>query len=304
MNKRDGWRKLGCIFEPNGNTHWMKTHAANPVARNVEGDLFQVFFSGRNEQNQASIGYFLININSPRDILEISSNPVVSPGPLGCFDDSGTSMGCIVPHEGRFYLYYLGWNLGVTVPWRNSIGLAISDDGFTFEKHSLAPIFDRNAIDPYSISYPYVIIENAVWKMWYGSNLQWGKNQEDMMHIIKYAESSNGLNWTPSGTISINIEDKSEYAFSKPSIIKMENNYRMWYSFRGDAYRIGYAESTDGIQFHRKDNQAGIDVSPEGWDSETIEYPNVVQHNGNLYMFYNGNQYGRTGVGLAVLEDG
>jgi len=76
----------------------------------------------------------------------------------------------------------------------------------------------------------------------------------------------------------------------------------MWYSYRGSKYRIGYAESKDGISWIRKDSEVGIDVSSSGWDSDMIEYPHVFDHGGQLYMLYNGNGYGKTGIGLAVLE--
>ena len=76
----------------------------------------------------------------------------------------------------------------------------------------------------------------------------------------------------------------------------------MWYCSRGESYRIGYAESDDGIHWIRKDQDVGIDVSDSGWDSEMIEYPFVFDHEGDRYMLYNGNGYGKTGIGLAVLE--
>jgi hypothetical protein len=56
------------------------------------------------------------------------------------------------------------------------------------------------------------------------------------------------------------------------------------------------------VRWQRRDAEAGIDVSPEGWDSESIEYPCVIDHGEKRYLFYNGNRYGQTGVGLAVLE--
>jgi len=33
-----------------------------------------------------------------------------------------------------------------------------------------------------------------------------------------------------------------------------------------------------------------------------IEYPYVFEHKGERYMLYNGNGYGKTGIGIAVLE--
>jgi hypothetical protein len=76
----------------------------------------------------------------------------------------------------------------------------------------------------------------------------------------------------------------------------------MWYSYRGDAYKIGYAESPEGLSWERRDQEAGIDVSPSGWDSEMICYANVIQQNDKWYMLYNGNGFGKTGIGLAALE--
>jgi len=62
----------------------------------------------------------------------------------------------------------------------------------------------------------------------------------------------------------------------------------MWYSYRGrnniKTYRIGYAESFDGLQWIRKDDDVGIDVSKTGWDSEMICYPFVFDYKEERYM--------------------
>lgn len=296
------WNKLGCIYKPDGSVGWKRTHAANPVAEHVTGDIYRIYFSARAEDNRASIGCIEIDITNPFQVIDEPNEPVLEIGEIGCFDDSGVSMGCLVSRANKRYLFYLGWNLGVTVPWRNSIGLAISEDGGPFIRVSKAPVLDRNRYDPYSISYPFILVENDKWRMWYGSNKSWGKSQEDMAHLLKYAESDDGINWFPTGEISVNFQNDNEYAMSKPSVLKEDGIYKMWYSYRGKAYRIGYAESSNGIHFVRKDQLAGITVSDIGWDSETVEYPNVFVHKGIKYMLYNGNKYGLTGIGLAVLE--
>ena len=76
----------------------------------------------------------------------------------------------------------------------------------------------------------------------------------------------------------------------------------MWYCYAIDNYRIGYAESEDGIAWERKDDEVGIDISESGWDSEMIEYPFVFEHKGRKHMLYNGNEYGKEGIGYAVME--
>lgn len=297
------WKKLGRVFNPEGIHPWMNSHAANTVAEHLHDDVFRVYFSCRDANQRAHIGYIDVDINPPFEIKAIADKPVLSPGGVGLFDDSGVSLSCIKNFKGKKYLYYLGWNLGVTVPWRNSIGLAIWDDKKqSYERYSLAPLLDRCDVDPYSISYPFVFEENGKYHMWYGSNLNWGAKQEEMAHLLKYATSDDAINWKREGKIAIPFKNDNEYAISRPFVLKDGNIYKMWYSYRGAAYRIGYAESPNLVDWTRKDEEVGIDVSAEGWDSETVCYPFVFEHKGKRYMFHNGNAYGRTGFGLAVWE--
>jgi len=296
------WEKLGLIFCPENNYDWMVSHAANPVAESLGGSVFRIYFSSRDNMNRSSVGFVEVDIRNIGKIIRISEQPVLSPGEPGMFDDSGTSLACLIRVNDKRYLYYVGWNLCVTVPWRNSIGLAISDTSdSSFKKYSKAPIVDRSDVDPFSLSYPWVMRDEGKWKMWYGSNLSWGTTEKDMAHVIKYAESRDGIHWERKGVVAINFKSPDEYAISRPCVIKDDGLYRMWYSYRGKSYRIGYAESEDGIYWIRRDEDVGIDVSESGWDSEMIEYAFVFDHAGERYMLYNGNRYGRTGMGLAVL---
>jgi hypothetical protein len=298
------WRKLGRVFCPENRRGWMRSHASNPAAEFVGGDVWRVYFSSRDSANRSSVGWVEVDLRRPSEILRISARPVVSPGPAGAFDDSGASMSCLVRDGGRTMLYYLGWNLGVTVPWRNSIGLAVRGSSRSaFSKASRAPIVDRSAVDPFSLSYPWVMKERGRWRMWYGSNLAWGPEQKDMAHVIKCAESSDGIRWEREGRVALGLRG-GEIALSKPCVVRDRGLYRMWYSYRGKAYRIGYAESKDGVAWRRLDARAGLEPSPSGWDSRSVEYPCVFDHRGRRYMLYNGNDYGKTGFGLAVREEG
>ena len=300
------WTKLGRIFCPESNFDWMRTHAAGPIAEHIEGDRFRIYFGCRDDANRTSIGSLEIDLARIDRVSGLTELPVVSPGAPGLFDDSGASMGCLVQNGAARYLYYLGWNLGVTVPWRNSIGLAISSNGEPgFRKVSRAPIVDRSEVDPFSVSYPWVMHDGGRWRMWYGSNLGWGRDQADMEHVIKHAESPDGIEWHRGGTVAIALKSPDEHGLAKPCVVRDGSLYRMWYSYRGNApYRIGYAESVDGTQWVRMDHEAGIDVSASGWDSESIQYAHVFRHRECWYMLYNGNGYGKTGFGLAISANG
>lgn len=299
------WIKKGLIFVPNNNYSWMKTHAAHPVPIKLENDNFRVYFSSRDSENIASIGFLEINIKEPTQIKLLSEKPILSSGQEGCFDDNGVMAQSIVNFDNHQYLYYTGWNLGVKVPFRWSIGLAISKDGGkTFNKFSNGPIMDRNPIDPYFVASPTVLLENEIWKMWYLSGIGWEEinGTKRIPYHIRYAESKDGINWERKGTVCIDFKHKNETRIGRATVLRENDIYKMWYAYALDKFRIGYAESTDGILWNRKDDEVGIDVSKFGWDSEMIEYPFVFEHNGTKYMFYNGNNYGKTGFGYAISE--
>src|SRR5690606_20943328 len=107
--------------------------------------------------------------------------------------------------------------------------------------------------------------------------------------------------------LSVPYEIGRAQAFSRPTVAKSEADLlEMWFSYRsgsGEKYRIGYAQSADGKNWTLELEKAGITVSDSGWDSEMIEYPFVFDHADRRYMLYNGNGHGRTGFGLAVLDD-
>jgi hypothetical protein len=301
------WIKEKNIFSPDKNFYWMQNHAANPVAVIQSDDVFRIYFTCRDSESRSHIGFVDVDFSDSYKVINISTDPVIAPGELGMFDDSGVAMGYYILIDNIPHIYYLGWNLKVTVPWLNTIGLAKQNlRTGKFDKVSRAPVMDRSNEDPFSISYPSILVENGLYRMWYGSNLKWGKQQHEMNHVIKYAESFDGVNWDRKNIIAINNIHEGEYALSKPFVIKDGGSYTMWYSYRAnktiETYRIGYAKSDDGITWKRDDENVGINVSKTGWDSEMICYPSVLNYKGNMYMLYNGNGYGRTGFGIAKLE--
>lgn len=296
------WRKLGHIYAPDGRLPWARAYAANPVAEHIEGNRFRIYFSTRDEENRSSIGYIEIDIADPGTILHEAEEPVLRPGDLAMFDDSGASIGCIVPVDGKRYLYYMGWHLTVRVPWQNALGLAVNNGaGNAFARWSRFPVFPLDKNDPYTISYPWVMREGGTFRMWYGSNIAWGREKRDMRHLIKYAESDDGIHWRRDNRVVIDFSGPEEYAICKPCIVKDDRGYHMWFCARGDAYRIYYAHSRDGLTWARKE-APDLGVSEMGWDSEMVEYPFVFDHGGRRYMLYSGNGFGRAGFGLAVHE--
>jgi hypothetical protein len=300
------WNKQGLIFKPLERQPWSVTHAALPVAERLGADRYRVYYSTRDDQNRARIAYFEFEITNPHEILRTSDSPVLDLGALGTFDDGGVTSSCVVDYQGTKYQYYTGWTRGVSVPFYFYVGLAASTNGGeSFARVSEAPILERNEFDPYLTASPSVLIENGIWRMWYISGSGWevvsGKPRH--RYHIRYAESRDGIRWHREGTVCIDYSSPLEYAFARPYVIREGKRYKMWFSYRGEAYRLGYAESSDGIEWERRDDAVGIDVSPQGWDSEMIAYACVFQHGNRRHMLYNGNGYGKTGIGYAVSDE-
>lgn len=300
------WRKLGLIYSAGGEG-WRSSHASLPTPIRLDGSLYRILYAARDERNRSSVGYFDIDLDDPTRILAESSEPVLSPGPLGTFDDHGVYPASAVRDGERIMLFTIGWNPGVESPlFYATIGLAVSEDGGrTFRRTAPAPILARSPVDPCLVTSPMVLKEGGRWRMWYVSGNRWERTEQGLQsyYNVKYAESKDGHVWERDGRVCLDHADESETNISRACVIRDGGVYRAWYGFASSGnYKIGYAESADGLEWRRRDSDAGIGVSSSGWDSEAIAYPYVIPHAGKYFMFYNGNRFGKDGVGLAVGE--
>ena len=301
------WKKLGLLYTPlQENSHpKLISHAANPLAVQMKEDIYRVFFSGRDSRNRSSVGAVDINIVE-RKIIQEHFDPFFVNGQEGSFYADGVSIGNCYEVDSVNYILFMGWQNPVNSHWKGDIGRLIVKPDFTLQLDNETPFLSTNIVDPVSLSYPWVLKDEVEgYKMWYGSTITWDAGNEEMLHIINYASSLDGDNWHRQG-LAIPYEIGKAQAFSRPSVIgNSQQGYQMWFSYRGgsgDKYRIGYAFSQDGYKWELALEQSGIQTSSEGWDSEMIEYPFVFGHKGQRYMLYNGNGYGKTGFGLAILE--
>lgn len=302
------WRKRGLVYLPEGDSWWTKNrYAFNPTVETTADGGLRVYFASLDENDYGRIGFVELDADDPHKIRRQTKEPVLDTGVLGAFDDSGVNPSCAINVGGKKYLYYIGWQRCTRVPYMLFSGLAVSEDGVSFSRHSRVPVFDRTEAEPFSRSAPCVLIENGVFRAWYWSCQHWSL-EDGWVHynnVIRYAESDDGLHWRSTEHICIAPEGPSDYTVGRPWVIRDGDVYRMWYSIRSRAkisYRIGYAESADGLSWVRKDAEVGIEPSEEGWDSEMICHPCVVDVKGQRYMFYNGNHHGASGFGYAVLE--
>jgi len=301
------WKKLGCIYCPNENDEFQ--YAMFPVVKveDEEKGLVKIYYTQRDKSNYGFPVYLEgVLKNDKFTIIKNEHRVLLDKSEVGTFDDSGVNITCLLDeNENERKFYYLAWNLGVTVPFRNSVGVAIAKDKEKIKMKRVfdGPILDRTKEYPFLATTPYVIKDKGVYKMWFACGESWIRNKDESLEVachIQYAESINGYDWIRDGIVSIE-HLPTDHITTTPFVLKENGIYKMWYSYRGEKYRIGYAESVDGKKFKRKDNEVGITVSESGWDSEMICYPHIFDIKSNRYMLYSGNAYGKQGMGLAKL---
>lgn len=185
----------------------------------------------------------------------------------------------------------------------------MSNDGLNFTRFQKTPILERTNAELSLRSAPTVLLENGMFHMWYVADHGWKtinseifKNKQLPQYCLKYACSKDGINWDANKE-PIFLPQKDEFGFGRPFIFKDDQRFLLFYSVRREntSYRIGFAESIDLKDWVRKDDQIGIEVSQQGWDSEMICYPAVISVKGKVFLFYNGNNNGETGFGVAEL---
>ena len=299
------WRRLGLVWKPSGHHPALLTHAALPVGFDLGGDLARIFFSGRDASNRSSIGSLVLRLGDAPRVEEVAPQPVLTPGAIGSFDDAGCGMGCVVRHPQGDRIYYMGWNVGGSVPWRNAIGLAVGDAAAgRFERYSAGPIMDRDTVDPYTLSYPCVLrLGPADWRMWYGTSLAWSAELSEMHHVLRAARSVDGIHWQR-GSGLVLAPQSDEIALVRPSIVLGAGGAEVWFARRtARPYRLGHARSAD-LETWLRDDDALLEPQPDGWEGGAVTYPGVFDAAGRRWLLYNGQGYGAGGIGLAVWEPG
>ncbi len=304
------WVKQGVVYDkPVGEF----TFASHACVHHLQGDEFILAFTRRDRLQHSNIFLTRAKVADGKVELLLEPKLALTPGKPGTFDCDGAASMCMVEIDSQIYLYYGSWqNLPTKGMWIAESGRAIvNPNAMTIEREFDGPIFGRCIDEPLWGTGPCLMRENGVWHVWYVSLDRWERQADGSFkhfYNIKHRFSDDAVQWRRGRTVSIDFANDLECSIACPSVLHEKGRpYQMWYSFREQpgigTYRMGYAESEDGIIWTRLDHMAGIDVSQSGWDSEMICYGHAFRHKNYMYMLYNGNAYGKTGFGVASFLD-
>lgn len=307
MLKKFNWVKKGLLYSP-GIAGF--THASHPCIVHVEEDRHVVAFTCRDSKMRSHV--FLSNAFVKNGIVSLEGEPRLAlyPGATGYFDCDGAISVCFLKHADRYFLYYVGWQNLPDGMWICDTGRVNVDiNSLSLIRVFPGPVLGRDKNKPLFAAGTAFLVDKGKWHTWFNSGIRWEQTENGLKHYygIHHGTSENGIDWDCESDMCIPFADEYEYAFGRPTVTIWDGVYYMWFAHRAtktiDSYRIGFASSKDGLKWERNDALAGIEVSPEGWDSEMICYPYIFEHKGLKYMLYNGNGYGRTGFGYAILEE-
>lgn len=301
------WRKHGVVWRPDGTLNWAKSHATCPTPLVLDDGTLRVYVQCRDAGNVGRVGFVDLDPNDPRRVLRAETNPVLDVGKPGAFDDNGVFQTSVVKvPDGRLLMYYVGFELCHHIRYRLLTGVAVSEDGGkSFHRTSDVPVLERSTKELHFRCGPHVALDAGIFRMWYVAGGSWEVVDGKSMPIydIRYLESNDGLHWPDTGRVVLPVTRTDEHGFGRPYVLRDgQRGYRMHYSIRKRTpprYRLGYATSNDGLTWQRLDHEVGLDVSPSGWDSDSVEYGAEIAAGGKTWLFYNGNDFGGTGFGLA-----
>jgi len=303
------WEKLGIVFKPD--VEWGSKRSMVPTPVLLNENTIRVFVTLCDADNVGRPAFVDVDASDPRKVQRFSQQPIMNVGEPESFDQHGVVPSCIVRDpNGRLLMYYSGFQRFDTVPYKIFTGLAISENnGESFVRCQTAPILAGSDTETMFRCAGYVDRSDSGYRMWYIAGSEWETVAGKQMprYSLKYAESSDGITWPSAGISSMDLSDPDEHGFGRPwLVIDSDGTHHLYYSVRRiskAAYRLGYAYSSDGLQWNRMDDQMGLDVSPNSSDSNAISFTSVITVKGNTWCFYNGNGFGEDGFAVARLVD-
>jgi hypothetical protein len=313
------WTKLGKVFGPADapGRPWLREYAQAPATL-VLDDVVRVYFSCRPAPDSAGryvsySAYVDLDRGDLRKIRAVAERPVLELGGRGTFDEFGTYPISVIPDGDSILAYYGGWTRCESVPFNVAIGCARSrDNGRTFTRLGTGPILGYSLDEPFIVGGPKIRRFDDRWYLFYIAGRKWttASGRPEPVYKIRMARSSDGISWERWNRDLIESRVEADEAQASPDVIFAGGRYHMFFAYRystdyrnhARGYRIGYASSPDLERWTRDDARAGLDVSTDGWDAEMVTYPHVFRVDETTYLAYLGNQVGRTGFGLAVLD--
>jgi hypothetical protein len=310
------WQKLGFIFSPDSSVSWMDSHSQVPRALEL-GDILRVYFATREKPDAngnyvSRIGFVDLDKQNPTRLVGVSKEPALDLGEVGSFDEFGVMPGDLKIEGDKVRLLYTGWSRGATFPYVTWIGEAYShNSGASFVRTSNLPKLGPTDKEKILCNGPFTFKTSASETILYSSALRWIRHggRYECLYVIMKATRTQSGHWHRNGLGCIPTLHDLECQ-NAPTIFQRDGYYHVFFchrhalDFRNSerGYKLGHAWSDDLEVWHRDDSFAVLHGAPSKWEEQMQCYPGIVETTSGTYMFYCGNNFGRSGFGVARLN--
>lgn len=304
------WEKLGAIWSAKDQLNWGQMGTLTPTPYLINKGVIRVYCGIRDSLGIARIGYFDVDEFSPNKVIGFSKHPVLDVGEPGTFDDNGMLLGDLIKVGNEIRMYYVGFQLATRAKFLAFGGLAIStDNGNSFERFQKFPIIDRDESGLFIRAIHGIRrLQDGQYQIWFSEGSGWEliNGGHYPQYSIATLISPDGLIFPPNAGKKIALQLEGEYRLGRSRVFSLDENKHILtftYGTVAGAYQSGYAISSDLIHWKRMADW-GLDPGSHTFDSDHLAYPAIIKNSkGDIFCFYNGNDMGSGGIGVAKLLD-
>lgn len=264
------------ILNPSGTFY--ETHGVGQPNAILVAGVYKMWYLGDAGGSNKYVMYAesMNGINWTRPV----SDPVLSPGSPGSWDDLAVHPGAVMYEDSMYYMFYSGWS----DPWGSwDIGYAFSSDGINWVKHPTPVIYGTSGME-------YQIGPSSILKM--GTTYYLYYYMRSIPYLkIALATSDDRINWTrhPSNPILIADKPWEGSGVYSANVYEINGQYEMIY-MNQPATGFGKATSPDGINWTKDTANPFFtkEQTHNNWAGNKIAYPFYVRINNKDRIYYTG----------------
>ncbi|MBO6807598.1 hypothetical protein [Thalassospira sp.] len=307
------WQDLGIIFSVNRLNSWARSHAYVPTAIELNEKL-RVFAAFLDENMHGRLGYVDVDRDNPSQVIGVSNQPILADSSRGCFDHNGTTpLSAVSDSGGKLKLYYAGWRRTESNIDRYELftGLAVGlEDSELLDRYSDKPVLGPRSASENVRTVGCVLRLDDGFHCWLatqkGLHGETGKALPiyDLEHVV----SKDGLVWPEEQKTVLRYSENEVLGYGRSAIWEADNGgFEGLFSVRnwdGTYTDILYSTSEDGINWAPLSRDGMAFCAKMTCDGQrSVSFPNIIHQDGRKLMFYNGNDFGREGLRLAIWTD-
>jgi hypothetical protein len=297
------WRKLGLVLEASGEP-LSRSHAMLPTPH-VMADRVRVFYASCDDEMRGRVFFADFAPEPPFRLMGATREPVLDVGPPGAFDCDGANPSQAFETDGRLALLYIGWQRGpADAPYTLFGGVAFSDDeGRSFARAD-APLLPPQREERLFRTAPFIERRPDGYRLLYiGGDAFVAGEDGRALPAYSLMELAGATPWDWDGQPRVLMRPDAaagEIGFGRPvAITRADGARRLMISVRTrDGYRLVETER-DFDPAVRPAMRPVIPTPLAPWERRMTCFGAPCVVGGHELLFYNGDGYGRTGMGLA-----